>query len=105
MQLDLAGQRTIDFPNAETIAAELRAGARDEDFFAILSEFDARFIQTAGNDTDGFTLEYQDGGLNHHYRCANEQLAVDQVLHAFQLYLAKDKRWLTQFAWEKVDLT
>lgn len=56
MQLDLAGQRTIGFPSAETIAAELRAGAQTEDFFAILSEFDARFIQTAGNHTDGFPL-------------------------------------------------
>jgi len=105
MQLDRAGQRTIDSPNAETIAAELRAGAQAEEFFAVLSEFDARFIQAAGNDMEGFALEYQDGGLNHHYRCANEQLTVDQVIRAFQLYLTKDLRWLTEFEWELVDLT
>ncbi len=74
------------------------------DSFAILSKDDMTYIQTAGGPNSGFILEYQDGSLDKHFTCTNQNLTAAQVVNAFQSYTKQDGRWQQEFEWETAGL-
>jgi hypothetical protein len=69
------------------------------------------YMQTCGSAQggrtwgDGFVLEYQDGSLDSHYRCVDDNLELSAIQRAFQLYFAGDDRWRTEYEWQSVDLS
>ena len=95
--------------NGVTISAPVTNGLIDEsirsltgegDSFAILSKADQIYMQTSGGPEYGFVLEYRNGSAEEHYSCSNFELTADEVIWAFQSYLANDGKWQSQLEWQ-----
>ncbi len=104
--LDLNGDLQFEDPTAEQIrqaVVDLQQGASDG--FLILSDTadDASYLQVAGNNTDGFALEYQQHDLSNHYYSLDE-VTADQICAALIDYRSGGSQWLTSFRWEKMEL-
>lgn len=104
MQLEIGTGLRIDDPSASQIAHELAALPGGIDSYAILSQDDLTYLQTAGGSSDGFSLEYQEGSIDRHYRSPQNDLPLATVIRAFQLYAAQDSSWRSLVAWERDDL-
>jgi len=87
--------------------AQVREVFRDERLrgeFSILLRSKWQFIQAAGEDDDGYILEYRDGeGKDCHFRAAGEYTKA-QVEQAFIHYLNNDNRWFSDFTWQKYEI-
>lgn len=99
MRLRLENGTTLDDPVDDAILASL-VGLADE--FAILEQSEMTYMQTSGNVTDGFVIEYQEGSTDEHYK-ADEKVPLDKLVLAFQSYAAGTDAWRSMFEWERMD--
>ena len=105
MKLELGTGKVLDCVSEERIAHALSRLPGGDDSFAILHKDEHHYMQTDGSALDGFILEYQDGALDRHHRCVDDNLELLAIQRAFQLYFNGDDRWLTEFEWQPVDLS
>ena len=77
MRLEINGNLLSKNPDDQTIAQAHQNLMEEGDPFAILSKTEMTYIQTAGGSEEGFVLEYQDGSLDRHFRCSDEQLDIE----------------------------
>lgn len=71
----------------------------------ILSKNEVEYMRSSGTATTGFVLEYYDGSLDGHFKCANTNLSTEQVAGAFKNYFAQNDKWKTNLSWEKASLS
>lgn len=104
MRFEREGAEAIDGPTAQQVEQGLRALQLPDSSYAILGLQELTYLQTAVDvDTDGtFTLEFQDGSLDEHYR-ASRPLELEDVVGAFVSYLRGDGDWRSRYQWEKID--
>jgi len=91
-------------PDAATIASALRTLDGENNSFAILSEADEVYVQTAGGRDTGFVLEYREGSADAHYRAVRNDLNVGEVVRAFIQYTAGDPSWRVPFDWKRLEM-
>ena len=105
MKLEMFDGRVIEDPTEDEIRTEL-AGLDDAqgDGFAILFSPNDHFMQTAGDSSNGFVLEYQEGSLDHHYHATDDEITLDQVTKVFLDYNSGSSDWRTAFNYEKLDV-
>jgi hypothetical protein len=103
MKLDLGADRTLDGPDADTIARSLAELDWEKDVFAKLSRDKLNYIQACGSHREGFIVEYQDGSKARFFQAAN-RLNIEALQSAFVAYARRDSSWQTSAQWQKVDL-
>jgi hypothetical protein len=101
MQLELEEGPVLENPDGEAIARAMHDAPSG---YAILSKAEESYIQSAGDPSEGYVLEYQDGSSANHYRATNKPIALDHVIAAFQSYATGAEEWKSWFDWEKMDL-
>ena len=69
MERDLCGERSVQSPDADSLASGLRECGSGDDFFAVVEGDDGGFVQTTGRVAEGFVLEYRDASSGQFYRC------------------------------------
>jgi len=99
MKLETETGATIDNPSDEQIDSALRELVESGGGFAILSELEQVYIQTADNGMGECTLEYREGSEENHYCSTSEELSIDEVIKAFQDYARSHKAWKNRFQW------
>ncbi len=105
MQLIIGGNKVNEEVTNSLIERSIW-GLKDEtDSFAILEKDEMHYIQTSGDSENGFILEYQNGSIEEHFTCTNEPIDTNRVIKAFQSYLAQDRKWITEYTWEKENLS
>ena len=88
------------------LAALLRSLiGRPNDPFVILVRpgYDTYFAQAAANEDGSFQVEYRDGGPDHHYGAATDD--VDLVAQVLAGWADRIDGWNSRLQWEKLDLT
>src|SRR5262245_64535199 len=70
--------------------------------FVILSQEPEVYIQAGGKGEGPYVLEYRDGDADHHFS-AGDTFGKEDVLRAFLWYLADDRRWRSEFSWQKLE--
>jgi hypothetical protein len=103
MQPELSAGRVVHIVDERVLEELLREHAAADEFFAILSEDEGTYIQTASCGPGRFELEYRDGSAMRHYRCAESPLDLDGVVRAFRSYYLKNSTWRTAYAWQPMD--
>jgi len=114
-RMTLTTDQLGDIPQVDsaTLDETLRSGGFGE--FAILGASEDEFIQAAKDslpgeehrvflqkhDSDPWVLEYRENGRQ--FRAA-DQITLEQVLQAFQSYLAGGLEWRSGFAWAELQL-
>ena len=99
MKLETESGTTIEHPTDEQIDSTLRELVSSGGGFAILSQSEQVYIQTAENDEGECTLEYREGSVENHFCCTSEELSIDDVIGAFQDYANNNDAWKTRFPW------
>lgn len=92
MELEITVRGTI--PEDDIVKA-LSMIAGKENSNVILLQSQMTYIQT-----DGVTLEFQEGSLDSHYFCP-DPLTFDCMVEAFRSYAKGDDWWKTGIRWEK----
>jgi hypothetical protein len=111
VKLELSTGKVLEDLSAETIAHALATLPAGDDSWAVLQKDEMHYMQTGGPAQgertwgDGFVLEYQEGSLDSHYRCVQEDLELSAIQRAFQLYFEDDDRWRTEYEWQLLDLS
>ena len=100
MELIVSGRTTPGPVTNSLIDESIRSLTGEGDSFAILAQADQVYMQTSGGPENGFVLEYRNGSAEEHYSCSNFELTADEVIWAFQSYLAKDGQWQSQLEWQ-----
>jgi len=100
MELIVNGEKLAGLISDRQIEESIRSLTDDVDSFAILARSDQVYIQTSGDPHNGFVLEYRDGSEEEHYSCTNFELTAEQVIRAFQSYLANDDKWKSELEWQ-----
>ena len=72
------------------------------DPFAILEVDEQTYLQTLWT-SDGFVLDFQEGGMAAHYRCL-APMTVEDTVTAFQQYLAWNGEWRPHSDYKRVEL-
>jgi len=103
MKLELEKGLVTENATAADIAACLQKLDEENLTFAIMSERDAHFIQTFGTPSQGYILEYQDGGLDQHFRSTKENLTIAEVIRTFQDYATGSSTWKAELKWKILD--
>jgi hypothetical protein len=91
-----------DAPDAATITAVLASLDGGRHVLATLGPSEHEYVQAAGSVQAGFTLEYQEGSLDQHYRSRSGLLPLARVTAVFQKYAAGDGSWRQDVEWERV---
>lgn len=100
--LDVCGQRKIRNPTENDIRREVYAlDTNKADAFLILGTTDMTYMQTGGDQKNGFVLEYQENDTEHHYR-AKRKLTADEIVKALVSYSAGSGAWKSMAEWEPV---
>jgi hypothetical protein len=102
--LEVEGAAPIDNPTPEQVELGLRlleSAGRD---YAILEQRASDYLQTAPDGNGAYTLEYQEGSPDAHFRTPRS-LPLDDVATAFVAYLGQDAGWRSRYEWERIDLT
>lgn len=99
MKLETETGTNRDNPTDEEIEMALKELVKSGGGFAILSQSEQVFIQTAENGMDECTLEYREGSEDRHFCCKNEELEIRDVIRAFQDYANENSSWKTRFEW------
>jgi hypothetical protein len=100
MELIVNGEKLSGRVSNRQIEESIRSLTGDGDSFAILARAEQEYIQTSGDPSHGFVLEYRDGSDEKHYSCSNFELSAEQIIRAFQSYLAADDRWKSELEWQ-----
>jgi hypothetical protein len=85
-----------------TIAKVLGSLDGGRNVIATLERSEVTYLQAEGDTTRGFTLEYQDGSLDHRYRSREQALPLGQVTEVFHAYARGDERWRDGLTWQHV---
>jgi hypothetical protein len=95
MMLEIDGDRKVSNPSKEDLRAAVLSldVEKNGSGFIILSESDAIFIQSSGDQKIGFDLEYQDGTLKKPHRASNENFTADQIVEIFFDYSRGSTGW------------
>jgi hypothetical protein len=105
MKLEICGVREITHPKPEEIEREIMGlDTSALDAFLILSSPDGRFVQTTGDVRIGFHLEYQDGGLDRHFRASGESVGVELVIKVFCAFATGETSLEDLTHWEKMEI-
>lgn len=99
MKLETESGATLEHPTDEQIDSTLRELASSGGGFAILSQSEQVYIQTAENGEGDCTLEYREGSEESHFCCTNEELSIEDVIGAFQEYANNNDAWRDRFPW------
>jgi hypothetical protein len=99
MKLETESGAAIEHPSDEQIDSTLRELVSSGGGFAILSQSEQVYIQTAENGEGECTLEYREGSEENHFCCTNEELSIDDVIGAFQEYANTNDAWKARFLW------
>ena len=102
MRLCTADGTFIDQPDAAQIEQQIRSLPGGADSFAILETDQMTYVQAAGGGAEPFTLEYQAGSVDAHYRAADD-VPIDIVVQVFQAY-AVGRDWQSLVQWQQQDL-
>jgi hypothetical protein len=103
MVLDLFGDSKITAPSDEQIKSGL--ATLDENTnaaFAVLGTNQMTYIQVSGDKATGFTLEYQEGNTESHFKAKGEPIPFEKVVKAFIKYRDSDPSWKKDFVFEKI---
>jgi hypothetical protein len=103
MRIEFESAPPVDAPTLEDVDRSLRALTFPDNSFAILAAGPQVYIQAAMDDDGAFVVEYRDGSADGHYRTSAE-VAIDDVVGAFQSYLRQDGVWRSRFEWQKFDV-
>jgi hypothetical protein len=109
-QMLLSAEEIDDVPNVDAAKLDEVLGSDAFGKFAILNKSDGEFIQAACDwrpdeetkaflattGSDPWVLEYRENGRQHG---VEGHVTLEQVLQAFQSYLAGGSEWRTAFAW------
>src|SRR5262249_3304579 len=91
--LDVCGNRKIQSATASDIRREVNAlDSKRDDAFLMLGASDMTYIQTTGDQRNGFIVEYQETDVRHHYR-AKRKLTADEIVKALVSYSAGSDEW------------
>ena len=101
MKLELGVDRTLDGPDANTIALELTGMNWEDDIFAKLSHDKLNYIQATGTHREGFIVEYQEGSEANFFE-ASKKLNSEAVKGLFLAYASGDSSWLGAVEWNRV---
>ena len=83
--------------------AAVRRSLETQQEFVNLARSEMDYIQAGGSSLEDFVLEYQEGDLEHHYRCI-DPLSLEKITEALLWYLHSDDRWRTNLGWERMVL-
>jgi hypothetical protein len=72
--------------------------------FAILNQDEMNYLQTSGNDADGYILEYQLESLGEHCQSTDAEISKEAVIQDFLSYLEGSSRWWENHSWNKIGL-
>ena len=86
MKLETESGAAIEHPTDGQIDVTLKELVESGGGFAIISQSEQVYIQTAENGEGDCTLEYREGSEENHFCCTNEELSIDDVIGAFQQY-------------------
>lgn len=100
MELIVNGESLAGLVSDRQVEESIRSLTGDGDSFVILARADHVYIQTSGDPKNGFVLEYRDGSEEEHYSCSTFNLTAEQIIRAFQSYLADDDKWRSELEWQ-----
>src|SRR5262249_5675991 len=60
------------------------------------------YVQASGSVGAGFSVEYQEGSLDQHYRSRNGALPLAQTTEIFVRYARGDGGWRDGLDWERI---
>lgn len=100
MELIVNGDPVAEPVTDALIARSIHSLTGEGDSFAILGKASETYMQTSGGPSYGFVLEYRNGSESEHFSCSNVELTADEVIWAFQSYLADDSQWETELEWQ-----
>ncbi|HYB41229.1 MAG TPA: hypothetical protein VEL75_05630 [Candidatus Methylomirabilis sp.] len=86
-------------PDDRKIAEVLATLDGGRHILATLAESELSYVQASGSVQKGFSLDYQEGSLDRHYRSRAEDLPLDRIVRAFQRYSHGDETWREGFDW------
>jgi hypothetical protein len=87
-------------PSLPHIREAIEAFKGGPNSFAILARSEFTYMQCQSGNNIGYSLEYQEGSLEEHYKCKND-LTEEDVIEILQAYRNEDESWKTKFHWEK----
>ncbi|MFC2092321.1 hypothetical protein ACFLSV_00335 [Bacteroidota bacterium] len=96
MILELESGKTIKNPKYEDFPVALSELENETSLYAILWSNTNEFIQTMGNKTDGYKIEYQEGSIEKHYQLESS-FTLEQVTTIFRQYVKGDNSWKEDF--------
>ena len=102
MNLDINGEPFKGLVNKEQITAALSSLTGEGDSFVILSQDDMYYIQTCGDKTSGFHVEYREGSEEMHFECT-QTLSLQETIEVFHSYFEGSEDWKTMYPWKKMN--
>lgn len=100
MKLETSNFGVIPDPTPAQIAAALVTLPGGHESFAILSVADEVYVQAAGSDSGGFSLEYRDGSEDRHFQAKFSPVPLSTVQDMFERYAGGDDSWRSRVDWE-----
>jgi hypothetical protein len=101
MIFELGDGRLIEHPNWEEILDNLKEVGSPDASVAVLSRSELSYIQTQGNDKDGFEIEYQEENESNHWVTIDRNLPRSRVIEVFQSYFEDKEDWKNWFSWRR----
>jgi hypothetical protein len=92
----------FDDPDPATIAKVLASLDGGHNVLATLGHSELVYLQASGSVQTGFTLEYQEGSLDQHYRSRLLAMPLEEVTVIFQKYARADPSWRNGITWDRV---
>jgi uncharacterized protein DUF3592 len=87
-----------DCTTSQLRAALAKLGARGNGY-AILADAPEHYIQVAGNDAEGFVVEYREGSEENHHASIATNLPREQIVEVMTAYLGRAS-WKGMIAWQ-----
>jgi hypothetical protein len=104
MKLEAGTGPPIDDPTAQDIADGLADLDDERGGFVVLSRDKQTYLQASGTPSDGFVLEYRDGGPDAHFRSRAADRSLSKTQQAFQAYADGRESWDDGIEWESVEV-
>lgn len=103
MNLDINGEPFKGLVNKEQITEALSSLTGVGDSFVILSQDDMYYIQTCGDKTSGFHVEYREGSEDMHFECT-QTLSLQETIEVFHSYFEGSDDWKSRYPWKKMNM-